>query len=369
MNKTRLIILAIMLLLSVMGYAVTAQSSDQARDFLYIGIDPQTLNGGRNSDLYLVRSDGSRVTNLTNTPLDSENQAFWSADGKKIYFSRNSVAIYQGSSKQQSSTSFYVMDISDTGNKISERLLFHLDDIMSTPIRVDDWLLSSDEQNLMFIAYDKSLGGIYIVNLDGTNIRELVEKGVASTYIPFQWSPDSKEFAYKSECLTTNRNSNCPYWVKQLDSDNTPEPMNTEQDLMHRWHPDKPYVITNAGSFEIHQGNEVVWRGNERPYLSPDGTQVAFSEYSNTTLKGTLITIDVKTNKSTHIVETDGTILLIEWSLNSQQIAFGAYQGSFNDLEIYTVKPDGTELKKLFRRQSWNPNALAWRPDPQTKVG
>lgn len=370
MNQSRFILFALITAFVFTGRIISAQNDNMVRDFLYIGIDPQTLKAGQNSDLYLVRSDGSRMINLTNTPLDSENQAFWSADGKHIYFSRNSVAIYPGSPTEQSSTSFYEMSISDTGEKISERLLFHLSDVLGKPMRVDNWLLSPNEQKALLIPNDESLVGTYIVNMDGTDLRERIAKGVASNYIWPRWSPDSKEFAYKtSECLRTTSNYACPYWVIQVEGNQQPEQINTEQDLMNHWHSNGFYVVAGPTNFELYQANKVIWTGSERPHLAPNGSTVAFSDNDVATSTGRLKTADIKTNNPAQIIQTDGAILLIEWSPDSRQIAFGAYKGSFNDFEVYTVRPDGSGLTKLFQLQSWNRNPLAWRPDRPSNGG
>ncbi|MBI1278985.1 MAG: hypothetical protein GC179_12725 [Anaerolineaceae bacterium] len=371
MNKSRLI-LTLMFLLSVTGHIVTAQNDSPAHDLMVIGIDPKTLDGGKNSDIYLVRSDGSRTVNLTDTPLDSENKAYWSADGQQIYFSRNSVARYAGSTEEQSSTSFYVMDISDTGEKTAERLLFHLSDIIGKPMRVEDWALSPDGQLLAFIPEDEEAGGTYVVNIDGTNLNERFKKGVVSTSVWLQWSPDSREFAYKTnECLDLRLDTPCPYWVAQSHGEQAPHEVGTLSELMARWHQSgEVYVVNNGGTFEIHDGIESLWSvDGQIPDLSLDKHQMAFADFESSASKGILKVSDLKAEHVVKIAEMEDQLFHVHWSPDGAQIAFAVYKGSFNDFEIYVVNPDGSEQKMLIRRQTWSREPLAWRPEPQTKVG
>jgi len=375
MNKSRLILIMIFLL-SITAQIATAQNNTPARDLLFIGIDPKTLNAGRNSDIYLIRSDGSRVTNLTNTPLDSENHAYWSADGTKIYFSRNSVAVYPGSAEEQSSTSFYVMDISPDGKKTGERLLFHVSDLVGQPMRVEDWALSPDEQTFVFIPNNESLGGTYLVNLDGTEPRERIEKGVVSTVIPLEWSPNSNEFAYiRNDCKASLTNL-CPYWVAQRFNDEEPQQIATHLDLMKRWHPDETFLSFDYPFVNVYHGDKELFHNTiSSPALAPDGTTVAFTMQGSKPDTMSLVVApvtDIVKNRPLASFST-GIIPQIKWSPNGKQIAFTKTTNSGNAYEVtvYAINVEGTPtLKNLLTREVWlDDDNLQWRPSPQTKDG
>jgi dipeptidyl aminopeptidase/acylaminoacyl peptidase len=371
MPRLRLSSLATLFLLLLMVQAVNAQTGDKARDFLFVGIDPKTLNGGRNSDIYLVRSDGSRVVNLTNTPLDSENQAFWSADGTKIYFSRNSVALYPGSTEEQSSTSFYVMDISDKGEKTDEHLLFRISDVIGKPARVEDWALSPDVSTIVFTPTNDTLGGAYVIKVDGTNLFERLDKGVVNTIVPLQWSPDSTEFAYiKNDCTASITNL-CPYWAtvpyKEIDT-----LVGTHLDLMKRWHTKEPFLAYDYPNFIIQQGDKVILHDYHfTPALSPDGGVLAYSTHNDADTTSQLVTYDLNGGQPSHAITSaiNGPISFVHWSPDGKQIAFVTAFTNGYEAVVYVVNTDGKRQKELLRREIFFVDTLEWRPDSPTKGG
>jgi hypothetical protein len=68
----RLLWLALLPLLLIVP-AASAQTTSPARDLLLVAVAPRTQDTAINADIYLIRSDGSRVINLTDTEFDSEN--------------------------------------------------------------------------------------------------------------------------------------------------------------------------------------------------------------------------------------------------------------------------------------------------------
>jgi len=78
----------------------TVHADGSHRTKLVKGVDPSYSPNGKlivysicdgvQSDLMLVKSDGSGVRALTSTPKVSEEEATFSADGKRVYFSRDS---------------------------------------------------------------------------------------------------------------------------------------------------------------------------------------------------------------------------------------------------------------------------------------
>ncbi|MBA3872627.1 MAG: PD40 domain-containing protein [Anaerolineae bacterium] len=370
MNKARFMLISVMILLSFAGRVVTAQERKTARDFLFIGIDPQTLNGGRNADIYLVRSDGSRIANLTSTPLDSENHAVWSADGKQIYFSRNSVAVYPGSTEEQSSTSFYVMDISKEGEKTDERLLFDVSDVVGQPMRVENWALSPDDSMIVFMPTNDTLGGTYVIKVDGTNLFERLVKGVVNSSIRLQWSPDSTEFAYIDLDCTASITNLCPYWTtvpyKEIDT-----LVGSNLDLMKRWHPDEVFLGFDYPNFTIQQGNKVILHDNHfTPTLAPNGDVIAYTTHNDANTTSQLVTYNLDAGQPSRILtsEINGTISFVQWSPDSQKLAFVTTLTNGYEAVVYAVNTDGTGQVELLRREIFLDDTLAWRPDPTTKV-
>jgi TolB protein len=122
------------------------------------------------TEVYVMNADGSGQTRLTNSPGLDEHPAF-SPDGKKIAFvsgRQDPAGLYR---------EVYVMNADGSGPS----LVTAMQEIASFPA----WAPGGKQ-----IAFSTG-GAIYVINVDGTGLAELVPGGHDPTY-----SPDGKSIAF-----------------------------------------------------------------------------------------------------------------------------------------------------------------------------
>lgn len=107
---------------------------------------------------------------------------------------------------------------------------------------------------------------------------------------------------------------------------------------------------------------------------SPDGEKIIYTEYSNreNMIEGepvspsySIKTVNINSGEIVQLVQ-DGqddvsTPAAPSYSLDGSIIAFqGILGGAFN---IFTISPDGKNLKRITKNDSWQFNGLYWNPD------
>ena len=63
--------------------------SPNGNEICFVSTEYNLQEGKSNSDLYIINKDGTGLLNLTNSGAN-ESSPFWSPDGKKIYYLKNS---------------------------------------------------------------------------------------------------------------------------------------------------------------------------------------------------------------------------------------------------------------------------------------
>ena len=137
-----------------------------------------TKKNARNWDLFTIKADGSDLKQLTDT-REFEQHPSWSADGKKILFTRGDV---------MTNIDIYTMDADGTN---VTRLTQH-------PERDQRGAFSPDGQTVAFVSQRDGDVAIWLIDSDGANPRKLV-KGREPSF-----SPDGRRIAFTSSAFHDN---------------------------------------------------------------------------------------------------------------------------------------------------------------------
>jgi TolB protein len=244
-----------------------------------------TKKNVRNWDLFTIKPDGNDPQQLTDT-RDFEQHPAWSADGKKILFTRGDV---------MTNIDIYTMDAD--GSNVA-RLTEH-------PERDQRGAFSSDGQTVAFVSQRDGDVAIWLIDIDGANPRKVV-KGREPAF-----SPDGRRIAFTSSAFHDN---------------------------------DEIYLIDLDGS------NMVRLTDNRRKFdwfasWSPTGDRLAYNSeaYGGQELMIMLANGEAKTRISiaekTYEQET-------VWSPDGKGLAYTGKMGD-DDYDIYVVGTNGFDLDEL----------------------
>jgi TolB protein len=176
-----------------------------------------------------MQADGTGRVNLTNCPSNDRTPA-WSPDGTRIVFSQVTLAGIVG---------IYVMNSSPTGQACNGATL-----LVSNAV---DPAWSSDGST---IAFASGSGHIYLMNPDGTGVRQLTNDPSFGDLQP-AWSPDGSRIAFTRGPVVSG-----PVAI----------------DVINRDGSGLSALTTSNGFFS----------NNSEPAWSPDGDKIAFSRVTRT---------------------------------------------------------------------------------------
>ncbi len=248
-----------------------------------------------NVDIYVMRADGSGVTNISNHgALDA--YAAWSPDGTKITFGSN----------RSGGLELYLMNPDGsglerlTGDAVAGNNPYA---IVSNALPI--W---SPDGNQIAYVHNHIAGEIYLINIDkpwnGINLTN----NPADDRDP-AWSPDGSKIVFTSD----REDEDYELYVMNADGSDVNRLTNSSKtDWNPSWSPDgtkiaftsardavepdpyrtEIYVMNADGSGVTRLTNNEAWEYN--PVWSPDGTKIAFA----TTLDG---------NKEIYVMNADGS--------------------------------------------------------------
>ena len=140
----------------------------------------RSLRRDRNDEIYVINSDGSNLTRLTNTP--GENTApTWSADGSQIAFRSNLLA-----PNDPAQIFMYVMGADGSNpHRFTQSSGF-----------APRWSL--DGSQIVFLTFSNNLTSLNSMNADGTQAR-VIKTNPAKEIQSAVWSPDGTQIAFLSQ--------------------------------------------------------------------------------------------------------------------------------------------------------------------------
>lgn len=199
----------------------------------------------------------------------------------------------------------------------------------TTPSSITPENFSSDGK-IAFVSNNGNALGLYLLNIKDKSVVSLPVSLYGSGR--FKWSPDGKKILYSNDT-----------GLHIIDTENYKSNLLTEKALVF--------------AFE--------W--------SPSNSQVAFGND-----KGTYL-IDTSTKNyqllTSLILEVSGVTDAIAWSPDGEEIAFSAWENAGNNLNLYLINPNGSNLRNLSASNQWGNNDgntkvfstynLAWSPNSQ----
>jgi Tol biopolymer transport system component len=260
--------------------------------------------GTTGEDIFAVNVDGSARNNLTNAP-DSDDNAAWSPDGRKIAFR----------SQRDGSDEIYVMNADGSGQTNLTR--------SATDEELPDWSpdgtkIAFDSNNMSLTDYD-----VYVMNPDGTGRTNLTKDAGGGDY-DADWSPDGSKIAFSSD----------------RDGDS------------------EVYVMNADGSGQTNL-SETPGDEDYAPAWSPDGTKIAF--LSSRDASHDIFLMNPDGSGQVNISNDTASDGPPAWSPDGTRIAFGSDRSG--DVDIFTMNPDGSGVTNVTQDATFEEDP-AWQPIP-----
>jgi TolB protein len=285
--------------------------------------------------LFVMNTDGSGITRLTNGAGSADLGPAWSPDGRRIAFAR-----FTTDGPSSGTYDIYTMTADGSG-------VTRLTDVLpvsssGSPYQGDDvgaqW--SPDGSKIAFWggSTDAGTGDLFVANADGTGVRRIVEVDYFGVSVPqsdrVAWSPDGARIAF-------------PDGFGAIDVVNA----------------------DGSGAARLTSGYDGY---DSSPAWSPDGTKIAVQRYTSCTATGGAQPCDIPT-LYVMLADGSGATRLTEyaaywptWSPDGSKLAFhGRRPGDGDGWDIYSVNADGSNVTRLTFTPGWGADAEyqpAWSP-------
>jgi Tol biopolymer transport system component len=265
---------------------------------------------GGNPDIYVMSSDGSHVEQLTRDAFAS------------LYFTKSSDDRNPSWSLDDSQIAF------ESGR---------------------------DNQMMTYVNHD-----IYVMSVDGSNVRRLTDDG-ADEGSP-RWSPNGDSIAYvKMEYFSDQALIENPTWdIYAMNADGTDLMQLTKDpsnELEPAWSPDGTKIAfisdRNGQNFDIYvmnaDGSNVTQLTDDSanefgPVWSPDGTQIVFNSDRNGNVQ--LFMIGIDGSNLVQLTEDTSNSAYADWSPDGKRIVFESDRDT-GHANIYIMHADGTNVIQL----------------------
>jgi Tol biopolymer transport system component len=292
--------------------------------------------------LYTIRPDGSglRAITLPGAGADMDSQPDWSPDGRLIAFRR-----FLNAADPTGPTDVLVVRPEGTGIRNLTRGSCSGDCLSN-----DAPAWSPDGRRIAFeraIAPPPGGGplptvGIYVMNADGSNVRQLTQlepRSGTGDAAP-TWSSDGRRIAF------TRKNA-------------TIDPVNASA----------IYTIRPDGSdLRLVRRMPREWPGAGRSDWSPDGGRLLFQTYCLNVSCGQpatgaqLFTIDPNGRRLRQLTHLTGNSRNGAWSPDGNKIVFARNRAVGPEGDLYTMNADGTKVRRLTHTPKLNAHLPDWGP-------
>jgi len=299
--------------------------------------------------------DNNQATNTDTIVVDIGNIAplaetssiwpSWSPDGSKIAFmSGNGAIIYNGRELHVKSN-LGIYTVNADGSNLRNLTSHSSFDIFPS------W--SPDGKKIAFVSFRDGNGEIYVMNADGSNQHNLTNRPDIQALFPC-WSPDGTKIAFVG-CDIPNVTIEGDITVSQVAD-----------------YACNIYIMNTNGS-NLHSLNELVNDPSVNWFLSwsPDGSQIAFVSLRDGNAE--IYVANTDGSNQHNITNNPTTDMLPIWSPDGKKIAFISFRDEDKRPEIYVMNVDGSDQHKL-TNHSWVipdgeftmfPFPFAWSPDSE----
>jgi Tol biopolymer transport system component len=271
-----------------------------------------------NNDIYTIQPDGTGLTSLTASPSFGEIRPSWAPDGGRVAFIRCSPCAEATINADGSGLASFPEPV---------------------PIGAEPIAWSPDGQRVAFVE-DSLASDIYVMNIDGTGLRNLTQNAPCAYSTAPSWSPHGDRIAYNGGPI-----GNC----------DTDEPSRGHSEV---------YTISVDGSGVVQLTSGGMGIASD-PDWSPDGQKIAYIDCDpvgpTTYTCGIFVMSDSGANRTRL---TDASDSRPTWSPDGTQIAFSRQeptQGNFPN--IYRMNTDGTGQTPVTTDAPWD-DAPSWQPLP-----
>jgi len=322
---------------------------------------PQQENS-KDSDIFLLATDGSRETRLIDHPAD-DHVLGWTPDGKGLLFASN----------RTGSVGAWIIQVTD-GQPLEQPKLVKRDIGLIRSIGVT-------KKGSLFYGHYTGIRNVYLADLDPTTNKVIAEPAplsqqfVVANFAP-DWSPDGKSLAYRCERISGFGGPRSRIIsIRSLDTGKERELLPAMRGFyLIKWSPDgQSFLLVgydNKNRFGLHivdaqTGNitTTVLNGYWGSW-SGDGKAIFYAKNDASTKSRTLVVRDLESGEDKVLFQ--GLVgLSVAVSPDGEQIAFSGLSGEQYELAIlYVLSPKEGKPREIFRLK--NPEdfgSIAWSPD------